>query len=82
MTYIEHLLNLTRLKAALWVFFGGALAFFLANLATTDILTVTKHQLIGLALTAVVTQITKSLSNYSDQAPQTTPETTTTDMVV
>jgi hypothetical protein len=70
MTYIEHLINWSRLKSALWVFFGGTIAFFLANLATTDILSISKRQLIGIAITAVITQLTKALSNYSDQTPQ------------
>lgn len=67
MTYLEHLFNWTRVKSALWVFFGGAIAFFLANLTTLDILTITKRQLVGLLFTALITQITKSISTYSQQ---------------
>lgn len=69
MTYLKHLINWTRLKAALWVFIAGALASIGLYFSQTNILTVTWLDVKVAIITAVISQLTKAFTNYTAGYP-------------
>lgn len=69
MTYLQHLINWTRVRAGLWVFAGGIATTMLVFFQTTNVFTLTWTDLKIALVTAIVTQITKAFNNYASGAP-------------
>lgn len=74
MTYLSHLLNLTRLKAGLWVFLAGIVASVLVSIQSLNIATLTWNDIKFALIAAIISQITKALSNYGEQNDQGYPQ--------
>lgn len=69
MTYLLHLLNWTRAKASLWVFLAGLLASIGLYFSQTNVLTLTWLDVKVAIVTAVISQLTKALTNYASGYP-------------
>lgn len=68
MTYIQHLVNVTRIKALLWRTGGQIVSFLLADLTTA----ISNHTIIVPAWAAVIiglliSEATKALTNWINE---------------